>query len=174
MIWNPVNAGFLNYMTNYCKYILLTFSVLLNKFIKMFIDISKHNGDPGINSGLPTLANSSGKLRENILIVRSVHNACVCHGPVPVVKKTLFLRIYTYLLIGSCFCSLDSLHRNVIRPVVIIDVLHLYVAKFWKRNFTGAANHVVTSVKQVEELGSRRCAFPYTDITNCCPVSFIY
>ena len=74
-------------MTNDCKYILLTFSVLLNKFIKMFMDFSKNNGDPGINSGLPTLANSSGKLGENILIVRSVYNACVCHGPVPVIKK---------------------------------------------------------------------------------------
>ena len=96
----------------------------------MFIDYSKHNGDPGINSGLPTLANSSGELGENILIVRSVHNAGVCHGPVPVVKKTFFIRIYTYLLIGSCFCSLDSLNRNVIRPVVIIDILHLDVAEF--------------------------------------------
>ena len=41
-----VNAGFLNDMTNDCKYILLTFYVLLNKFIKMFIDFSKHNGYP--------------------------------------------------------------------------------------------------------------------------------
>ena len=74
-------------MTNDCKYILVTFSVLLNKFIKMFIDFSKHNGDPGNNSGLPTLANSFGELGENILFVRSVYNACVCHGPVPVVKN---------------------------------------------------------------------------------------
>ena len=56
----------------------------------MFIDFSKHNGDPGINSGLPTLANSFGELRENILFVRSVYNACVCHEPVPVVKKHSF------------------------------------------------------------------------------------
>ena len=55
----------------------------------MFIDFSKHKGDPGINSGLPTLTNSTGKLGENILIVRSVYNACVCHGPVPVVKKNI-------------------------------------------------------------------------------------
>ena len=55
-------------MTNDCKYILLTFSVLLKKFIKMFIDVLKHKGDPGINFGLPTLENSIGKLGENILI----------------------------------------------------------------------------------------------------------
>ena len=91
---------------------------------------SKHKGDPGINSGLPTLTNSTGKLGENILIVRSVYNSCLCHGPVPVVKKTFFLRIYTYLLIGSCFCSLNSFHRNVIIPVFIIDILHLDGAEF--------------------------------------------
>ena len=115
-------------MTNYCKYISLNFSVLLNKFIKMFKDFSKHNGDPGNNSGLPTLANSFGGLGENILFVRNVYNVCVCHGPVPVINKTLFISIYTYLLIGSCFCSLDSLHSNAIRPVFIIDVLHLDVS----------------------------------------------
>ena len=103
---------------------------MLNKFIKMFIDFSKQKGDSGINSGLPNLANIFGKLSENILFVRMVTYACVCHGPVPVVKKTLFLRIYTYLLIGSCFFSLDSLHINVIRSVVIIEVLHLDVAKY--------------------------------------------
>ena len=96
----------------------------------MFIDFSKHNGDPGINFGLPTLANGFGELGENILFVRSVYDACVCHGPVPVVNKTFFLRIYTYLLIGSCFCSLDSLHSNVIRSVAFIDVLHLDVAEY--------------------------------------------
>ena len=117
-------------MTNDCKYILMTFSVLLNKFIKMFIDFSKYNGDPRINSGLPTLANSFGELGENILFVRRVYDAVVCHGPVSVIKKKLFLRIYTYLLIGSCFCSVDSLPSNVIRPVVISDILHLYNAEF--------------------------------------------
>ena len=61
----------------------------------MFIDFSKHKGDPGINFGLPALENSIGKLGENILIVTKVHNACVCHGPVPVIKKTFSLRIYT-------------------------------------------------------------------------------
>ena len=86
-------------------------------------------GDPGINSGLPNLANSFGELGENILLVKMVYDACVCHGPVPVVKKTLFLSIYTYLLIGSCFCYLDYLHSNVIRSVVIFDILHLDVAK---------------------------------------------
>ena len=134
-------------MTNDCKYILLTFSVLLNKFIKMFIDFFKHNGYPRINSGLPNLANSFGELGQNIIFVRRVYDACVCHGPVPVVKKTFFIRIYTYLLIGSCFCYLNSLHSNVIRSIVIIDVLHLDVAKSWKWNFTWPANHVVTSVK---------------------------
>ena len=68
---------------------------MLNKFIKIFIDFSKHKGDPGINSELPTLANSFGELGENILIVTNVRNACVCHGPVPVIKKTFSLRIYT-------------------------------------------------------------------------------
>ena len=116
-------------MTNDCKYILLTFSVLLNKFIKMFIDFLKHNGDPTINSGLPNLANSFGELGQNIIFVRRVYDACVCHGPVPVAKKKFFLRIYTYLLIGSYFFSLDSLHSNVIISVIIIDVLHLDVAE---------------------------------------------
>ena len=85
-------------MTNDCKYILLTFSVFLNKFIKMFIDFSKHNGDPGINSGLTTTENSFDELRKNILFVRRVYDVGVYHGPVPVVKKKLPLRIDTYLL----------------------------------------------------------------------------
>ena len=133
-------------MTNYCKYILLTFSVFMNNFIRMFIDFSKHNGDPGINSGLPNLANIFDKLSENILFVRMVYDAYLCHGPVPVVKKTFFLRIYTYLLISSCFCSLDSLHSNGIRPIVIFDVIHVDVAESWNWNLTWPANHVVTSV----------------------------
>ena len=74
-------------MTNVFKYILLTFSVVLNKFIKIFVDFSKHMGDPGINSGLPSLENSFGKIGGNILFVRRVYDAGVCHGPVPVVKK---------------------------------------------------------------------------------------
>ena len=53
----------------------------------MFIDFSKQKGDPGINSELPTLENSFGELGINILFVRSVYDAGVCHGPVPVVKK---------------------------------------------------------------------------------------
>ena len=53
----------------------------------MFIDSSKHVGDPGINSGPPTLENSFGKIGENILFVRRVYDAGVFHGPVPVVKK---------------------------------------------------------------------------------------
>ena len=60
---------------------------MLNKFIKNFIDFSKQKGDPGINSGLPTLENVFGELGENILFVRRVYDAGVCHGPVPVVKK---------------------------------------------------------------------------------------
>ena len=102
---------------------------MMKKFMKMFIDCSKQKGDLGINSGLPNLANSFGEFGENILFVRMVYNSCVCHGTVPVVKETLFLRIYTYLLIGSCLCSLDSLHSNVIRSVVIFEVLHLDVAE---------------------------------------------
>ena len=53
----------------------------------MFIDFSKHMGDPGINSGLPNLENSFGELKENILFVRRVYDAGVCHGPEPVVMK---------------------------------------------------------------------------------------
>ena len=74
-------------MTNVFKYILLNFSVVMNKFIKMFIDFLKHMGYPGINSGLPTIENSFGELGENILFVRRVYDAGVCHGPVLVVKK---------------------------------------------------------------------------------------
>ena len=59
-----MNTGFLNDMNNIFKYILQTLFVILIKFIKMFIDFSKHMGDPGINSGLPTLENSFGKLGE--------------------------------------------------------------------------------------------------------------
>ena len=87
---NNVNADFFIDTTNVLKYILLTFSVVLNKFIKMFIDFLKHIGDPGINSGLSTIENSFGKLRENILLVRGVYDAGVCHGPVLVVRKKLF------------------------------------------------------------------------------------
>ena len=61
----------------------------------MFMDFLKHKGDPGINFGLPTVANSFGELSENILIVTNIRNACVCHEPVPVIKKAFFLRIYT-------------------------------------------------------------------------------
>ena len=53
----------------------------------MFIDFSKQKGDPGINSVLPTIADSFGELKENILFVRRVYDAGVFHGPVPVVKK---------------------------------------------------------------------------------------
>ena len=50
---------------------------MLNKFIKTFIDFLKHNGDPGINSGLPTLENNFGELGVNILFVRRVYYAGV-------------------------------------------------------------------------------------------------
>ena len=63
---------------------------MLNKFIKMFIDFSKQKGDPGINSGLPTLANRFGELGENILFIIRVYDTSVCHGTVPVVKKNYF------------------------------------------------------------------------------------
>ena len=43
----------------------------------MFIDFSKHMGDLGINSGLPTLENSFGKLREDKLVVRRVYDTGV-------------------------------------------------------------------------------------------------
>ena len=53
----------------------------------MFIDFSKHMGDLGINSGLPTLENSFGQIGEDKLFVRRVYGTGVSHGPVPVVKK---------------------------------------------------------------------------------------
>ena len=60
-------------ITNVFKYILLTFSVVLNEAIEMSIDFSKHMGDLGINYGLTSLENSFGKLREdNILLEESM------------------------------------------------------------------------------------------------------
>ena len=102
---------------------------MLNLFIKMFIYFSKQKGDLGINYGLPTLENSFGKLGENILFVRRVYDAGVCHGAVPAVKKKLFLRIDTYLLIGSGLCSIYSLYCYIIRSVIISDVFHLDVTE---------------------------------------------
>ena len=43
----------------------------------MFIEPSKHMGDPGINSGLPSLENSFGELREDKLVVRRLYDAGV-------------------------------------------------------------------------------------------------
>ena len=95
----------------------------------MFIYFSKQKGDPGINYGLPTIENSFGELGENIIFVRSVYDAGVCHGPVPVVKKKLSLRIDTYLLIGSGLCSIYYLHCYIITSVVIFDVFHINVTE---------------------------------------------
>ena len=86
-------------------------------------------GDPGINSGIPTLENSFGELREDKLIVRRVYGTGVYHGPVPVVKNKLSIGIDTYLLIGSGLGSVDSLHCYIITSVVIFDVLHLDVTE---------------------------------------------
>ena len=61
----------------------------------MFIDFSKHLGDPGINYALPTLEKSFGELREDKLVVRRVYDTGVCHGPVPVVENKLSLSRYT-------------------------------------------------------------------------------
>ena len=102
---------------------------MLNKFIKMLIDYSKQKGDPGINSGLTTLENSFGELGKNILFVRRVYDAGVCHGPVPVVKKKLSLRIDTYLLIGSGLGSLYSLHCYIMTSVFIFDIFHLDITE---------------------------------------------
>ena len=82
-------------MTNVFKYIILTFFVIMKKFIKMFIDFSKHMGDPGINYGLPTLENSFGKLGEDKLVVRRVYGIYVCHGTVIAVQNKVSIRIYT-------------------------------------------------------------------------------
>ena len=95
----------------------------------MFIDFLKQKGHPGINSVLPTVKNSFGKLGENILFVRSVYDVGVCHIPVPVVNKQLSPRIYTYLLIGSGLCSLYFLHFYIITSIVIFDVFHLDVTE---------------------------------------------
>ena len=88
---------------------------MLNLFIKMFIDFSKQKGDLGINSGLTTLENSFGKLSENILFVRRVYDAGVCHGPVPVVKINLFQDRYIppdrFRFWFSIFLAL--LHHNI-------------------------------------------------------------
>ena len=102
---------------------------MLNKFIKMFIDVSKHMGDPEINSGLPTLGNSFFTLGGNIPFVIRVYDAGLCHGPVPVIKKELSLRIDIYLLIGSGLCSIYSLHCYTITSVVILDFSHLDVTE---------------------------------------------
>ena len=83
---------------------------------KMFIDFLKHMGDPGINSRFRTIENSFGKFGENILFVRIVYDAGVCHGPVPVANKKLSLRIDTYLLIVSVLGSplfLELLHHKI-------------------------------------------------------------
>ena len=86
-------------------------------------------GDPGINSGLPTLENSLGKHGENILFIRRVYDAGVCHEPVPVVKKKLSPRKDTYHLISYGLGSLYSLHCNIITSVVIFDFFHLDVTE---------------------------------------------
>ena len=52
-------------------------------------------GDLGINSGLPTLENGFGELREYKLVVRRVYGTSLCHVPVPVVGNKLSLRIDT-------------------------------------------------------------------------------
>ena len=76
----------MNDTTNVFKYILRAFYVVLNEFIKTFIDFSKHMGDPGINSGLTTPENSFDELREYILVARRFYGTGVCHVPVPVVE----------------------------------------------------------------------------------------
>ena len=78
----------LNDVTNLFKYIFTGLFYSAEQVYKNVHRFSKHMGDPGINSGLPNLANIFDKLSENILFVRMVTYACVCHGPVPVVKKS--------------------------------------------------------------------------------------
>ena len=86
-------------------------------------------GDPGIKYGLLTLETIFGKLGLNILFVRRVYDAGVFHGPVPVVKKKISLRINTYLLIDYGLGSLYSLHCYIITSVVIFDFFHLDVTE---------------------------------------------
>ena len=89
----------------------------MNNAIETFIEFSKHMGDLGINSGLPTIENSFGKLGENKLVVRTVFGIGVCHGPVTVVENKLSLRIDTYLLIGTSLGPVDSLNFYIIYPL---------------------------------------------------------
>ena len=114
---------------NVLKCMLLNFSVLINNDIETFIDFSLHLGDLGINYGLTSLENRFGKLRENILFVIIVYDAGLCHEPVPVVKKKIYLRIDTYILTGSGLGSLYFLHCYIITSVVILDVFHLDVTE---------------------------------------------
>ena len=60
----------------------------------MFIDFSKHMGDLGIDSGLASLEDSLGELREDEVFNRRVYGTGICHEPVPVVENKFSLRIY--------------------------------------------------------------------------------
>ena len=95
----------------------------------MFIGFSKHMGYPGINYGLPTPENSFSELGEDKLVVRRVYDTGVCHGPVPVGKTKLSIRIDTYLLIGSGLGSIYYLHCYIISYVFIFDAFHLDVTE---------------------------------------------
>ena len=102
---------------------------MLKNAIEMFIDFSKHMGDLGINSGLPSLENSFGEIGDDKLVVRRVYYSGVCHVPVPVVKKKLSLGIYTYLIIGSGIGYLYYFHCYIITSVIIFDVFHIDVTE---------------------------------------------
>ena len=110
--------------------ILLTCSVLLNNGVEMFIYFSKHMGYLGIYPGLTCLEYSFGKLGEDELFFRRVHDTGVCHGPVPVVYIELSLKINTYLLKGTCFGGVDSLDHYNIASVIVLYVLHTDVLKY--------------------------------------------
>ena len=94
---------------------------MLKNAIETCTDFSKHIGDLGINSGLPTLEICFGKLGEDKLVVRRVYDTGVCHVPVPVVENKLSIRIDTYLLIGTALGSINSLNFYIITSVVILD-----------------------------------------------------
>ena len=87
-------------------------------------------GYPGINSGLATLEDSFGKMGEYEVVVRRVYGTCVYHGPVPVVKNKLSIRIDTYLLIVNGLGSVDSLNFYIIKSVVILEISHLDVIEY--------------------------------------------
>ena len=92
--------------------------------------IFETSGDLEINSGLATLEESFGELREDEVVFRRVYSTGVFHVPVPVIENKLYIRIDTYLRIGTGIGSIDSLNCCIITSFVILDVSHLDVIEY--------------------------------------------